>query len=213
MREVGGDWPMRIMVLFVALLTAPSAVLAAAVELTPADLAVISDPSYPACERLLLQYHLPEALQATDVELAVLTLEASFDTVGQQPVTLAAFPLNGEWTSSEADWDGIWSQPGGDFDRASHSAWTVTPSAGAELRFDVTLPVRDWLEGSRDNDGIIVMAGGEEGPQPSFDSGPVRDGSGPKLIIWTPNADAGSSEGVTEGGVKPRAQLHERGRR
>jgi hypothetical protein len=82
-----------------------------------------------------------------------------------------------------ASWDGTnaWSNPGGDYDKAS-SASFVAVTAAAWHRWDITTLVRSWLSGLRPNYGLLLKS--DQGVDVSYASSEDADPTHhPRLVI------------------------------
>jgi len=176
---------MAAIVATVATLATPLVACSATMELGASESAVISDPEQPSHQRLLTKFELPELLRASDVELAVLVIGVASDTLPSEPVELSAFPVAAPWSSADVEWSSSWSEDGGDFDRTLHSPWTFDPQNPAALRFDATTVVRSWLEGSRDNEGLLVVPVCVGDQVLLFGPTASRDAEAVELVVWT----------------------------
>jgi hypothetical protein len=107
--------------------------------------------------RILVRFETPEALRVGQVEFAVLELRAAISAdEGVSCVVVDAFPLTTEWNGATVGWDGMWSTPGGDYDRAEHAVWIARPGEDSVLRFDVTDMVSGWASGAMTNYGVVL---------------------------------------------------------
>jgi hypothetical protein len=177
-------------------LTASGPATAGKVTLAATDVGYIESDGPRPEGRILVRFDLPEAVLASEVEFAVLELRAPVTAdEGVICVVVDGFPLTTEWDGATASWDGSWSTPGGDLDRAEHAVWIARPGEESVLRFDVTGMVAGWASGERRNCGLIVRsAPGEAGTMEPADAAGGR--GSPVLRVWyTGHSDAGGADG------------------
>jgi hypothetical protein len=126
---------------------------------------------------------------------------------------IQAFPVVTAWEELLVTWEMAaedslgesvpWARPGGDFDAVSAGRFAFSDAEGDtlyEMGLDAGL-VQDWIDGTRENEGVILIASGEGGGTgfASFVSRQSTDGVGePALEIEYVPPDAPDSTAVTE---------------
>ncbi len=151
-----GRWWMLLAGLLV--LTSSEPAEAGKMTLTASDVGYIESDGPRPEGRVLVRFELPEAVQASEIEFAVLELCAHVAADdGVSCVVLDAFPLTSEWDGATVGWDGSWDTPGGDYDRTEHAVWIARPGGDSLLRFDVTDTVAGWASGTIPNNGLVLL--------------------------------------------------------
>lgn len=108
--------------------------------------------------KFFVKYNIPDSLSIKLITLAFFELETDLDTSIVDAVTICVSPLIEQWTSGVS--------PSVD-DNILKNDTLLTylhqePGSEEMLRFDVTIPVIDWVNGNMSNYGFVVCLRQEE---------------------------------------------------
>lgn len=77
---------------------------------------------------------------------------------------IRVFPISRDWNPTTVDWEGSWTEPGGDFDRELYARKEIEFSRGShEVAVDMTLLMKEIYEGGLADFGFIVSVADGEG--------------------------------------------------
>ena len=109
--------------------------------------------------RPCIKFDLSSIPSNAEIVQAVMQLSI-YSITGNFPITINA--LTTPWTDTEATWEEAktgdnWTAEGGDYN--STPVWTgnVNSSLGSWLKPDITPLVQSWVDGSLDNNGLIIV--------------------------------------------------------
>ncbi|MCK5321105.1 DNRLRE domain-containing protein [Candidatus Pacearchaeota archaeon] len=112
--------------------------------------------------RALLQFNI-SSIPQTDTVLNA-TIQVYLETAtGFSNITVKAYRLTSEWIEAEASWNNrtnsfSWSSIGGDYDSTELDSQVFLNSSGNYYNFTITETARNWVNGSYNNYGIILIA-------------------------------------------------------
>jgi hypothetical protein len=127
--------------------------------LEPQKVSVITSPTESRDTRLLVYFDLPSPNEnKLDFDSAFLVFrgkvtDADFGTV-------EVFPVTTDWKSAGTpSWGSPWHTAGGDFTNnlARGSVTLKSANADEEVRLNVTLIVKAWVDGVLPNNGIVIL--------------------------------------------------------
>lgn len=144
----------------------------AAADTLSVQLAAVATISGPAggdqVSRALAGIEIPIQLNGAQVDAAFLVLPAPALAGPGEPLVIRCHRLARPWQDDGVSWTEPWQQPGGDFDSTALATAVTWPEDESPLRFDITGPVRDWLDGAGCY-GVILLRpeaeGGGFGPE------------------------------------------------
>jgi hypothetical protein len=148
------------------------------------DGTVISPAGDSCTPRTLLRFDVSAIPAGSVIDLALIRASCSVVAeTGVGAVHIEAYAATTAWTS-EADWEGPWNTPGGDWDSELCFFWTVPSGDSRELLVDATEMVEEWVEGRMDNCGVILKASeGMDGVVTVSGVGEIL-GDSPVLEVW-----------------------------
>jgi hypothetical protein len=116
-----------------------------------------------ARSRLLVKPVLPASVAGARIDFAMLVFPGlqipdSLDSMGE--VTIEVHSVTTPWLAG-CSWISPWQTPGGDYDPAWKSVFTLLPGDARPFRMEVTRLVTSWQNGS--DLGLIFMRPGYEG--------------------------------------------------
>jgi len=110
--------------------------------------------------RIALHFNLPEEVYGSEIIYAELIMSLNFpqaDDNSDSVLEIQAYSITTDWSEENADWDGPWTEPGGDIDSLSFYTYTLTMGAGANVFMDVSQFVRSVVEEEVDNFGLMLI--------------------------------------------------------
>ncbi|MCD6160789.1 MAG: DNRLRE domain-containing protein [candidate division Zixibacteria bacterium] len=113
-----------------------------------------------ASSRIAVHFSLPEAVNNSDIIYAELHIPLDFtnaDIDGDNILEIQARNITTNWTVENADWDGPWTDEGGDLDTTTFYTYTITMDGETDIFMDVTKFVRAVVEDGSDNFGLMLM--------------------------------------------------------
>jgi hypothetical protein len=131
------------------------------IELRPVEIAGIQprDTVRSTGPRLLMQFDIPDSLVEYEIVFATIEATGTFFPYGREDnfVILEYYPLLTSWNGRTATWTYPWRTEGGDFDAEDRNFTSVEVGFRREVSLDVTSMVQDWVDGSMDDHGLIVV--------------------------------------------------------
>jgi len=124
--------------------------------LKPERLIAIASPTDGRDVRTLVYFELPEGLREVDNAFLVFRGEVEGADFGMVEV----LPVTKDWTSAgTVTWESPWDSVGGDYSgRVARSSITLKRNQGdKDIKLNVTLIVKAWLEGAAPNNGIVML--------------------------------------------------------
>ena len=122
------------------------------------DLRVRNDQSQRALIRFDLEGVLPDNAV---IDSATLQLYLAYQSVAGRSLTVQAYPLLRAWEEGTVTYNTPWAKPGAEeigVDRGGAAVGTATFSAaGTWVSMDVTAIVRQWVQDSASNHGLILI--------------------------------------------------------
>lgn len=156
-------------------LTGADALQARELILRPERVIALTCPTDARDVRTLVYFELPEGLREVDNAFLVFRGEVEGADFGMVEV----FPVTRDWKSAgTVTWESPWDSVGGDYSgRVARSSVTLKRNQGdKDIKLNVTLIVKAWLEGVAPNNGIVILPSRADlGNAPVQYSLPARD--------------------------------------
>lgn len=176
------------LVLFLAaaglLLAAGGECFALRAELAVRQMAVIDDSVDTGGERVLIEYEMPDSLASALIIHAELRGQVEMTFQGDQRIAeLQAVPILTQWDAGTVAWSYPWLTPDSGIDSTAILRFFVRRGA-QPISVDITHVIRDWLEGRRDNCGLMLQTSSQLGGTFDLSLIPGRGTAVPFIRVW-----------------------------
>ena len=134
---------------------------AASITVQPDKIATMTSPDDKNETRVLVYFSMPEKLNNQDIHIDLAKLVFEAELTDADIAEIEIFPVTTNWTRSESiDWESSWEKEGGDYSIDNIGEYVTIKEAdkSVSLQSNVTFIVKAWIDGTMDNEGIILIS-------------------------------------------------------
>lgn len=144
-----------LMLLGFVLLFGASNILAEDITVPVSDYTIINHDGGES--RVLVYFQIPKEVTASNFMFAEMSVGIAPQLEGDGLLRIDCFAVTTDWMGSKVDWNQPWKNPGGDFDDDRLIMFNCNKVDTEMANFDLSGAVKWWLDGTRDNYGLIFL--------------------------------------------------------
>jgi hypothetical protein len=107
--------------------------------------------------RVLTKFDLPDDIADSTLTFAEFSIGITPQLTSESILSIECYPLTTYWDFGNVSWNNPWQNSGGDFEEDELTMFSTISDSSNLAYFDMTQTVKSWLNGTRDNFGLIFI--------------------------------------------------------